>query len=258
MKTSSIRALLVDDEMLARLALRQAMASHPDVTIVGECGNAAEARQAIEALQPDLLFLDIQMPDIDGFGFLRALKQGTVPMVVFATAYGQHALRAFDANALDYLLKPIDQDRFDQMMTRVRRHWHGREVAGAHGQSSQSRAGAGVGVGEWLTRVSVKVGEHIRVIAASEIDWIEANGNYVCIHTGAATYLHRETLRRLQDRLDPARFLRVHRAVLVNVERVREVHPLFNGNAELVLHGGTRIGLSRRFREQARRVLGLR
>lgn len=256
MKTSPIRALLVDDEMLARLALRQALASHPDVTIVGECGNAAEARQAIEALQPDLIFLDIQMPDVDGFKFLHTLNRGTLPMVVFATAYGQHALRAFDANALDYLLKPIDQDRFDQMMTRVRTHWQGREVAAARADSSPPRTS--VGAGEWLTRVSVKVGEHIRVIATADIDWIEANGNYVCIHVGATTYLHRDTLRQLQDRLDPARFLRVHRAVLVNVDRVREVHPLFNGNAELVLHDGTRIGLSRRFREQARRVLGLR
>ncbi|HEV2271085.1 MAG TPA: LytTR family transcriptional regulator DNA-binding domain-containing protein [Steroidobacteraceae bacterium] len=258
MRTSPIRALLVDDEMLARLALRQALASHPDVTVVGECGTAAEATQAIEALKPDLVFLDIQMPDIDGFKFLHELQPGTLPMVVFATAYAQHALRAFDANALDYLLKPIDQDRFDQMMTRVRMHWHGREAAGAHGPASRPRTGTGTGPGEWLTRVSVKVGEHIRVIASGEIDWIEANGNYVCIHAGATTYLHRETLRQLQDRLDPARFLRVHRAVLVNIDRVREVHPLFNGNAELVLHDGTRIGLSRRFREQARQVLGLR
>lgn len=253
MKTSLIRALLIDDEMLARLALRQALESHPDVRIVGECGNAAEARQAIEALQPDLIFLDIQMPDIDGFKFLRELQPDTSPMVVFATAYGQHALRAFDASALDYLLKPIDQDRFDQTMNRVRTHWHGLEAAAARGESP--RPGAG---GAWLERLSVKAGEHIRVIATSEIDWIEANGNYVYVHAGAAAYLHRETLRQLEDTLDPTRFLRVHRAVIVNVERVREVHPLFNGNAELVLHDGTRIGLSRRFREQARRALGLR
>lgn len=253
MKTSLIRALLVDDEMLARLALRQALDSHPDVKIVGECGNAAEARQAIEALRPDLIFLDIQMPDVDGFKFLHELKPDTLPMVVFATAYAQHALRALDANAMDYLLKPIDQDRFDQMMSRVRAHWHGREAAAAPGESP--RPGA---AGEWLERLSVKAGEHIRVISTSEIDWIEANGNYVNVHAGAAAYLHRETLRQLEDTLDPARFLRVHRAVIVNVDRVREVHPLFNGNAELVLHDGTRIGLSRRFREQARRLLGLR
>ena len=254
MKTSLIRALLVDDEMLARLALRQALESHPDVTVVGECANAAEARQAVAALKPDLVFLDIQMPDIDGFKFLHELEPGALPMVVFATAYGQHALQAFDANALDYLLKPIDQERFDQTMTRVRTHWHGREATAARGEAQRPRTESG----QWLTRMSVKVGEHIRVVATSEIDWIEANGNYVYIHADAITYLHRETLRQLQDTLDPARFLRVHRAVIVNIDRVREVHPLFNGNAELVLHDGTRIGLSRRFREHARRVLGLR
>lgn len=253
MKASLIRALLVDDEMLARLALRQALESHADVAIVGECANAAEARQAVAALQPDLMFLDIQMPDLDGFKFLDELGPDASPMVVFATAYGQHALRAFDANALDYLLKPIDQDRFDQMMARVRMHWQGRIAAEMPRESPRARADSGTG----LARVSVKVGEHIRVLATSEIDWIEANGNYVHIHSGNTTYLHRETLRQLQGTLDPARFLRVHRAVIVNVDRVREVHPLFNGNAELVLHDGTRIGLSRRFREHARRALGL-
>jgi two-component system, LytTR family, response regulator len=252
MKTPSIRALLVDDEMLARLALRQALASHPDVTIVGECGNAAEARQAIEALEPDLIFLDIQMPDIDGFRFLHELKSGSLPMVVFATAYGQHALRAFDANALDYLLKPIDQDRFDQMMVRVRSHWRGLAPS-SDPESSRPRTGEG----GWLERLSVQVGEHIRVITTSEIDWISADGNYVHIHAGKSTYVHRETLQRLQRALNPASFVRVHRGVIVNIERVHEVHPLFNGNAELVLRDGTRIGLSRRFRAHARRALGL-
>jgi len=252
MKSSVIRALLVDDEMLARLALRQALESHPDVAIVGECANAAEARQALAAVTPDLMFLDIQMPDIDGFKFLDELEPHALPMVVFATAYGQHALRAFDANAVDYLLKPIDQDRFDQMMARVRLHWQGRVATEAQHEPPRTEAGAR------LARISVKVGEHIRVIATGEIDWIEASGNYVHIHAGGATYLHRETLRQLEETLDPTRFLRVHRAIIVNVDRVREVHPLFNGNAELVLHDGTRIGLSRRFREHARQALGLR
>lgn len=247
MNGAPIRTLLVDDEVLARLALRQALATHADVEIVGECGNAAEAMQAIGALAPDLMFLDIRMPGMDGFKLLHQLKPDTLPMVVFATAYGQHALRAFDAHALDYILKPIDQARFDQALARVRQHWHG----------LQARAPAPQAVAEPLQRISVRVDEHIRVIATDTIDWIEADGNYVHIHVGKQAYLHRETLAHLLAALDPARFLRIHRGTLVNVERIREVHPLFKGSAEVVLHDGTRLDLSRRFRAHAWRALGM-
>jgi len=251
MNASTIRALLVDDEVLARLALRQALESHPDVTVVGECGNAAEARQAIGVLHPDLLFLDIRMPGMDGFKLLHEIKPDVLPMVVFATAFGQHALRAFDADALDYLLKPIDQDRFDKTMERVRQRWRGLQRPEASGFAAQ-------GDGRWLQRISVHVGEHIRVIAVDAIDWIRAEGNYVRIRAEGSIYLHRETMRHLQGTLDPSRFLRIHRGVIVNVDRVHEVHPLFNGNAEIVLHDGTRLALSRRFRAGARQILGLR
>lgn len=249
MSAPSIRALLVDDEVLARLALRQALESHPDVAVVGECGNAAEAMQAAQALKPDLMFLDIRMPGLDGFKLLRELKPDALPMVVFATAYGQHALRAFDANAIDYLLKPIDQDRFDQTMARVKRHWRGLQTP--------HRDDAPASREPWLQRLSVHVGEHIRVVAIDDIDWIGAEGNYVQIHARGAVHLHRETLRHLQETLDPARFLRIHRGVIVNVERIHEIHPLFNGNAEVVLRDGTRLNLSRRFRAEASKALGL-
>lgn len=249
-----IRTLIVDDEVLARLAIRQALASHVDVAIVGECGNANEARQAIEALEPDLMFLDIRMPGMDGFRLLHGLKRDSLPMVVFATAYGQHALRAFDANAIDYVLKPIDQERFDQAMVRVRRHWQG-----LHALPVPVTAAGAVPApaSPYLQRLSVQHGEHIRVIAASDIDWIRADGNYVHIHAGSATYLHRESLRHLLAVLDPTCFLRIHRGIVVNVERIREVHPLFQGSAEVVLHDGTRLSLSRRFRLHARRALGM-
>ena len=250
MNASSIRALLVDDEMLARLALRQALASHPDVSVVGECGNATEALQALATLKPDLLFLDICMAGGDGFDLLHELNPDSLPMVVFATAYGQHALRAFDANALDYLMKPVDQDRFDRTMARVRSQWHGLHavVSGSTGlQACNARP---------LQRLSVRVGECIRIIATREIDWIRADGNYVHIHANGTTYLHRETLQHLQDALDPLRFLRVHRGVIVNADRVHEMHPLFNDSAELVLQDGTRLPLSRRYRTRARRALG--
>ncbi|HEV2621577.1 MAG TPA: LytTR family transcriptional regulator DNA-binding domain-containing protein [Frateuria sp.] len=249
MSTGPIRTLLVDDEVLARLALRQALAAHADFEIVGECGNAAEAMQAVAALAPDLLFLDIRMPGLDGFRLLHQLKPDTLPMVVFATAYGQHALRAFDANALDYVLKPIDQARFDQALARVRRHWRGLHA--------RTPAGIAPATSEPVQRLSVRVGEHIRVIAVDAIDWIEADGNYVHIHVGKQAYLHRETLRGLLATLDPGRFLRIHRGTLVNLERIREIHPLFQGNAEVVLHDGTRLNLSRRFRLHARRALGM-
>jgi Response regulator of the LytR/AlgR family len=245
MNPAPIRALLVDDEVLARLALRQALAAHADVAVVGECGNASEALQAIAALAPDLLFLDIRMPGMDGFKLLHQLKPQALPMVVFTTAYAQHALRAFDAGALDYVLKPIDQARFDQAIARVRRHWQGLQSPAATTQAGH------------LQRISVRVGEHIRVVAVDAIDWIRADGNYVQIHADGAHYLHRETLSHLLATLDPARFLRIHRGVIVNVERIREVHPLFNGNAEIVLRDGTRLDLSRRFRAGARVVLGL-
>jgi two-component system LytT family response regulator len=250
MSTSPIRTLLVDDEVLARLALRQALAAHTDVAIVGECGNAHEAMQAIAALEPALVFLDIRMPGMDGFKLLHKLQPDTLPMVVFATAYGQHALRAFDANAVDYVLKPIDQARFDQAMARVRRQW-----AGLHANVPARAAPAPLPA--HAQRLSVRVGESIRVIATDDIDWIRADGNYVHIHVAGASYLHRETLSHLLETLDPRRFLRIHRGTLVNVERIREIHPLFQGNAEVVLRDGTRLNLSRRFRAQARDVLGM-
>lgn len=245
MSSPPIRALLVDDEMLARLALRQALASHPDVTVVGECGNAAEAKQAMAALEPDLVFLDIRMPGMDGFRLLHGMQRASLPMVVFATAYGQHALRAFDANAIDYLLKPIDQDRFDQAMGRVRQQWQG------------MRATVPAAAPTYLQRISLACGEHVRVVATADIDWVRADGNYVHIHAAGTSYLHREALTALLASLDPARFLRIHRGIAVNVDRIAEVHPLFQGSAEVVLRDGTRLALSRRFRAGARLALGM-
>jgi len=245
MSAPSIRALLVDDEVLARLAVRQALATHPQVQVVGECGNAAEALQAIAALQPDLLFLDIQMPGMDGFALLRSLDAGTTPQVIFTTAYSEHALRAFDAHALDYLLKPIDQARFDQAMAKVfERHWPERyELASESPQP-------------YLQRISVRVGEHIRVVRVDEVDWIRADGNYVHIHATGHAWLHRESLAYLEAALDPQHFLRIHRGTLVNMDRVQEIHPLFRGGSEVILRDGTRLRLSRRFRERAMQALG--
>lgn len=250
MNTPRLRTVLVDDEVLARLALRQALAAHPEVEIVGECGNAAEAMQAVRVLHPDLLFLDIQMPGMDGFELLHELAPDRLPLVVFATAFAEHALRAFDAKALDYVLKPIEQSRFDQAMARVNQHWQG--LHATHDGVIEPVPASG-----YAQRLSVRHGEHIRVLAVDDIDWIRADGNYLHIHVGSMRYLHRDTLRHLLVQLDPTRFLRIHRGTLVNLARIREVHPLFKGGAEIVLHDGTRLDLSRRFRVGARSVLGL-
>jgi two-component system LytT family response regulator len=244
-----IRTLLIDDEILGRLALRQALATHEEVTIVGECGSADEALQAIDALTPDLLFLDIQMPGMDGFKLLRGLSDDPLPMVVFATAYNQHALRAFDAGAVDYVLKPIDQARFDQAMARVREKWRSLD-------ERQGRRAASAGQNPYVQRISVRTGDRIRVIQTGDIDWFRSNGNYLELHVGGASLLYRESLRNLLASLDPAQFLRIHRGIVVNVGRIREIHPLFKDNAEVVLDDGTRLSLSRRFRRGANRALG--
>lgn len=250
MTTLHLRALLVDDEILARVALRQALAGHADVEVMGECGNVREATQAITTLLPDLVFLDIQMPGGDGFNLMHDLTSiESPPLIVFTTAFAEHALQAFDANAIDYVLKPIDQARFDQAMDRVRKHWLGLQHRGI----SPARCD-----GEYIKRISVQMAERTIVIPVTDIDWIRADDNYVRIHANGATYLHRETLRHLYASLDPAHFLRIHRSIVVNMNRIREVHALFQGHAEVVLHDGTRLDLSRRFRQAARSALRLR
>lgn len=252
MTAIKIRTILVDDEVLARLSLRQALASHAQVEVVGECGNADEALQAIDILQPDLVFLDIQMPGLDGFGLLQRLPPGALPLVVFASAFDQHALRAFDAGALDYVLKPIDQERFDRCMARVARQWQ--HLAGSSRPLRHTAFNTPAGA---VKRFSVHAGEHIRIIRADEIDWVAGDGNYVRLHVGGSALLHRETLRNIEAALDPALFVRIHRSTIVNIDRIKEVHPLFRGNAQILLHDGTRLLLTRRFREGARSALGL-
>lgn len=252
MSRDKIRTLLVDDEVLARLSLRQALMSYTKVEIVCECGNADDAMRAIDSLHPDLVFLDIRMPGMDGFELIQHLAPAKLPLVVFASAFDEHALKAFDAGALDYVLKPIDQDRFDLCMTRVVAQWQG--LIGEHPPLRHSAFGAPT---HPVLRFSVPAGEHLRVIRAEEIDWIAADGNYVRLHVAGDALLHRETLRNMEAMLDPVRFARIHRATIVNIDRIKEVHPLFRGNAQIVLADGTKLLLSRRFRERARVAFGL-
>lgn len=254
MPDTLLRAIIVDDEVLARLALRQALHLHPYVEIVAECGNAREAAQAVEALKPDALFLDVHMPGISGIDFLSALPEAIRPATIYVTAFSEHAVAAFDVCATDYVVKPIDQDRFDIAMRRLReRLVRGKEVLPPHTvDAGYSEAPV------FVDRISVRDGERIRVIPTQDIDWMRADGNYVHIHAGALRIMHRATLQGLLGQLDPKRFLRIHRATSVNVDRIAEIHPLFRGGAELVLKDGTRLTLSRRYRQTTRAALGLR
>jgi two-component system LytT family response regulator len=244
----TLRVLVVDDEPLARRGILARLRRAPDVEVVGECASGREAVEAIRAHAPDVVFLDVQMPGTDGFGVVEAVGPERVPEVVFVTAYDQHALRAFDARALDYLLKPIDDERFARALERARqrveerRHGElGRRVAGALGTDAAPPVRP-------AERFLVPRAGRVQVVHADEVDWIGAAGDYVTLHAGGATHLLRETMAGMEARLDPARFVRIHRSTIVNVERIRELLPHFNREYVVVLRDGTRLKLSRSYR----------
>ena len=252
---TSIRALIVDDEPLARARVRELLDGQTDVEVMGECGNGHEAIAAIRGRRPDLVFLDVQMPEVGGFGVLEALEPAETPAVVFVTAFDEFAVRAFEVHALDYLLKPFDRPRFLQSLERareaVRRRREGRlddrlSALLAHLDTSQ----------RYLRRVLVKNGSRTVLLKTSEIDWIESAGNYVRLHAGRDRHLLRETMVALEEKLDPEQFLRIHRSTMVNLERIRDLEPYFHGDYVLRLADGTRLTLSRTYRERLQQRLG--
>ena len=247
----SIRALIADDEPLARRGIRQLLASRRDVEVVGEARNGRETVNAVRRLRPDLLFLDVQMPELDGFGVLSALGPAQCPAVIFVTAYDDFAVRAFEAHALDYLVKPVEEARFAQALDRTRERM--RSVA-AMELSQRLSSLLSVEHQESLTRharqrllVSTSVGE--LVLDAEEIDWIEADDYYAAIYARGRRHLLRESLASLERRLDSTRFVRAHRGAIVNVDRIREMRG-DAGDTVLVLRDGTRVPVSRRRRER--------
>ena len=246
-----IRTLVVDDEPLARDGLLARLAGNADIAVVGEAGNGLEAVRAISALAPDLLFLDVQMPLLDGFGVIREVGAGSVPAVVFVTAFDQFALQAFEAHALDYLLKPFGRERFMQAVGRARRQIGDGNV----------RARLDALIGElserprYATRLAVKSRGRTVFLPADEIDWVGAADNYLELHAGPNSYVVRETMSQLQSKLDPQKFVRIHRSTLVNVARVKEMHPMFAGDQVLVLHDGTKLQVSRTHRNRLMSLL---
>jgi two-component system LytT family response regulator len=252
-----IRVLIVDDEVLARRGIRMELEREPGVEIVGECADGRQAVTAIRELAPDLVFLDQQMPKLDGFGVVGAVGPESMPAVVFVTAYDQYALQAFEIHAVDYLLKPFSSERFkrafDHALVQIRRanlDDLGRRLSALIGEAPRAAARPA-----YLNRVVVRSGEQIVVLKAEEIDWIESADNYVQVHAGRDVHLLRETLSHLEGRLDPDVFLRVHRRTIVNVNRIKKLHPLFHGTYEVVLHGGARLTSGRLYRKGIQALL---
>jgi two-component system, LytTR family, response regulator len=259
----SIRTLIVDDEPLARRGLELRLNHHPDIDIVGEAANGREAFHAISALKPDLMFLDVQMPGVDGFELLRAVPATLMPLTVFVTAYDQYALAAFAASALDYLLKPVEDARLDQALDRAREQLAKRAasdqcerllklIATLSNSPGLSLADAVSGETQKSGKLAIKDGQRIVRVDIEAIQWIDAAGDYMCIHAGADTHVLRATMHELEQRLDPRRFQRVHRSTIVNLARVKEMRPHLNGEYFLVLDSGHQLKLSRSYKDKVR------
>jgi two-component system LytT family response regulator len=251
----SIRVLLVDDEPLARDMLREMLQSDPQVRIVGESCNGREALEAIRAESPELIFLDVQMPEVGGFEVLASLQKEKIPYVIFVTAYDQYAVRAFEVQALDYLLKPFDQERFDLSWQRAKAQLL-RDRNGGMDQRiltllEELKTGK-----NYLERLVIKAAGRIYFLETEEIDWIEAEGNYVSVHSAKKTHLLRETISSLEAQLDPKKFVRIHRSSIIRLDFIQELQPWFHGEYRVILRDGTQLTLSRNHREKLQEALG--
>ncbi|MFN2563633.1 MAG: LytR/AlgR family response regulator transcription factor [Gemmatimonadaceae bacterium] len=246
---TKIRTLIADDEPLARERLRALLARHADIEIIGECANGSDTIQTITELRPDLVLLDVEMPQVDGFAVLEALDADAMPTVVFVSAHDQYAVRAFEAHALDYILKPFDEARVDRALRRVR--------------GQLARAGGARTIDPGLVslleelrdrrrsdRLVVKTGGRVVFLRTEDIDWVEASGNYVRLHVGGEAHLLRESMKNMERRLDPSTFVRIHRSAIVNVDRIRELEPWFHGEYIVILRDGTRLTSSRVFSDR--------
>ena len=250
-----IRTLIVDDEPLGRERIRTLLDDDAEIEVVGECSDGKKAVAAIERTGPDLVYLDVQMPEMDGFAVLDAIAGERMPAIIFVTAYDRYAVKAFEVHALDYLLKSFDRERFQAALRRAKEQirasreglWNERLTGLLEDlQARQKR----------LTRLVIRSAGRIFFLRVEEIDWLEAADNYVRIHAGRESHLVRETLQSLEGRLDPSKFLRIHRSTLVNLDRIQELQPLFHGDYVVKLLDGTELSLSRSYRERLAGPLG--
>jgi len=251
-----IRTLIVDDEPLARRNLRLLLEKDPQIEIVDECRNGREAVKAVNNLAPDLIFLDIQMPEMDGFEVIANVGAERIQAIIFVTAFDQYALKAFEVHALDYLLKPFDDARFKKALQQAKLQIEQREINKiskkllALLEDRERKRDHSPREKTYLTRLMIKLANRVVLLKVNEIDWIEADGNYAKLHVGRKAHLLREKMHDLEAQLNPQKFVRIHRSIIVNLERIKELHPHFNGDYIVVLEDGVQLKLSRSRREQ--------
>jgi two-component system LytT family response regulator len=267
----TIRAIIVDDEPLARRGLELRLRDAPDIEIVRQCANGREALAAITDLQPDLMFLDIQMPGLSGFDVLKQVPQESLPLLVFVTAFDRFAIDAFEAHALDYLLKPVDEARLARALDRVRAQWQQRQAVSQREQlmamladltgrgeiepGTPPSAGMAPAARRYASMLPIRVGRETVRLDVAAIDWIDAAGDYMCVHAAGQTHVLRATMKELEEMLDPQVFQRVHRSTIVNLARVRSLRPHLNGECFLKLESGQEVKLSRSFRDKVELLL---
>jgi two-component system, LytTR family, response regulator len=250
-----IRTLIVDDEPLARRNLRLLLEKDPQIEIIDECRNGREAVTALKNFSPELLFLDIQMPEMDGFDVLAAVGPRQIQAIIFVTAFDQYALKAFEVHALDYLLKPFDNARFQRALDKAKSQIEQRQVDHLSRKllallDDRERNHDGGPAKPYLSRLMVKLASRVILLKVSEIDWIEADGNYAKLHVGRKAHLLREKMHDLEAQLNPRKFVRIHRSIIVNLDRIKEMQPHTNGDYIVVLEDGAKLRLSRSRREQ--------
>ncbi len=265
---AKIKALIVDDEAHGRNVVRLMLEKHPDIEVAQECSNGLEAKEAIVASRPNLVFLDIRMPGLDGISMLKQLAPEERPYIVFITAYDQYALKAFEEHAFDYLLKPFDQERFDATLDRVREQIaqceeaaFGRRLKHFLDQNSVTSESASEDAQTpskpQQDRLVIKESGRVFFVNPKEVDWLEAAGNYVSLHVGKKTHMIYETMGSMEQKLDPSKFVRIHRSTIVNVDSIKEMQSHFNGEYIVILNTGDKLKLSRSYREKAKTALGL-
>jgi two-component system, LytTR family, response regulator len=253
--SKKLGVLIIDGDPLWRERINKMLKDDPDIEIIGQCGDPYKALQIVQEMPPDLIILDMQMPEIDSPSILEMFDVESGPLIIYMTAHKQYAVRAFELDALDFLLKPFDRDRFERAIQRAKA-----EIDRKRSDRLNDRIIATLEELKWrpsyLERLIVKNEGHMYFLRTDEIDWMEAEGNYVCVHVGKKTHLLRQPISTLENKMDPKKFLRIHRSIIVNVDRMQELYPWFHGDYRVILNDGTQLTLSRYYREKLRDVLG--